>query len=113
MLRACVEMAKAWRIGQQLRRLDATMIVCDMNTSLTITGNGDVIQPHDGVIAIGSGGNYALAAARALLESGVEMDAEEIAKLSMKVAADLCIYTNHETVLEKIEVDGEVGKDKE
>uniref|UniRef100_A0A6U2XWN6 HslU--HslV peptidase n=1 Tax=Paramoeba aestuarina TaxID=180227 RepID=A0A6U2XWN6_9EUKA len=102
LLRACVEMAKAWRLGRELRRLEASMIVADKNISLTITGTGDVIQPHDGIVAIGSGGDFALACARGLLESKVDMDAEEIARLSMKVAADMCIYTNHNFVVEKL-----------
>ena len=105
LLRACVEMAKAWRTGRELRRLEATMIVANHDISLTITGIGDVVQPHDGVIAIGSGGNYALAAARALLAIENEMSAEEIAMLSMKIAADMCIYTNGNFVVEKLTKD--------
>jgi len=102
LLRACVEMAKSWRLGKQLRPLEATMIVANREMSLTITGMGDVLQPHDGLIAIGSGGNYALSAARALLSVETNLTAEEIARVSMKVAADLCIYTNHEFSVEKI-----------
>ena len=86
-LRACVEMAKAWRMDKYLRRLEAIMIVCDANVSLTLTGNGDVIEPVDGVIGIGSGGLFATAAARALLD--VEgMDAEAVGRKAMTIAAD-------------------------
>ncbi|BDA40856.1 ATP-dependent protease subunit HslV [Coccomyxa sp. Obi] len=92
--RAAVELAKSWRLDKYLRRLDATMIVADAKESLTITGNGDVVEPHDGVIAIGSGGPYALAAARALIDLP-DYDAKAIADKSMKIAADTCIYTNH------------------
>jgi len=102
LLRASVEMAKAWRTGRELRRLEATMIVANHDISLTITGIGDVVQPHDGVIAIGSGGHYALAAARALLAVENGMSAEEIAMLSMKIAAEMCIYTNGNFVVEKL-----------
>jgi len=102
LLRSCVEMAKAWRLGRELRRLEAEMIVADPSISLTITGHGDVIQSPDGLVAIGSGGLFAISAARALVNSGIDLDAESIAHQSMKVAADLCIYTNHEFVIEKL-----------
>jgi ATP-dependent HslUV protease subunit HslV len=99
--RACVELAKDWRTDRYLRRLEAMMAVADKDRSFTLTGNGDVLEPEDGVIAIGSGGNYALAAARALLEAG-EMSAEEIARRAMKIAAEICVYTNNNVILETI-----------
>lgn len=99
LMRACVELAKDWRMDKYLRRLEAMMIVVDKNISLVLTGNGDVLEPEDGIAGIGSGGNYALAAARALA-SLEEISAEEIVKKSMKVASDLCVYTNNNIVLE-------------
>jgi ATP-dependent HslUV protease subunit HslV len=99
--RACVELAKDWRTDRYLRRLEAMMAVADADRSFTLTGQGDVLEPEDGVIAIGSGGNYALAAARALLE--VEgLTAEAIARRAMKIAADICVYTNHSLIVETI-----------
>lgn len=98
--RSCVELAKDWRTDKYLRRLEAMMAVVDKNVSLIVTGVGDVLEPEDGIIGIGSGGNYALAAARALIDS--DLSAEEIAKKSMKIASDLCIYTNNSLVIEKI-----------
>ena len=98
--RACVELAKLWRTDKYLRRLDALMLVADKDVSLTVTGGGDVIEPHDGIIAIGSGGSYALAAARALIDS--DMEPLDIAKKSMNIAADICVYTNHNFVEECI-----------
>jgi ATP-dependent HslUV protease subunit HslV len=99
--RACVELAKDWRTDRYLRRLEAMMAVADKDRSFTLTGNGDVLEPEDGIIAIGSGGNYALAAARALLEVG-GMSAEEIARRAMKIAAEICVYTNTNVILETI-----------
>lgn len=99
--RACVELAKDWRTDKYLRKLEAMMIVVDRNSSLIISGTGDVIEPEDGILAIGSGGNYALSAARALADVP-NLDAEEIARKSMRIAADICIYTNHNTTLKKI-----------
>lgn len=99
--RACVELAKDWRTDKYLRRLEAMMAVVDKDHSFVLTGNGDVLQPDDGIIGIGSGGNYALSAARALIDT--DLSAEEIVRKSMKIAADICIYTNHSLVLEKIE----------
>jgi len=99
--RACVELAKDWRTDRYLRRLEAMMAVADRDRSFTITGNGDVLEPEDGVIAIGSGGNYALAAARALIEVP-DMTAEQIARRAMKIAADICVYTNHSVIVESI-----------
>lgn len=100
--RACVELAKDWRTDRYLRRLEAMMAVVDETTSLVLTGTGDVLEPEDGLIAIGSGGNYALAAARALLDRE-EMDAEAIARRAMKIAADICVYTNENVTLESLE----------
>ncbi len=99
--RACVELAKDWRTDRYLRRLEAMMIVADKERSFTITGNGDVLEPSDGAVAIGSGGNYALAAARALLTMP-ELTAEEIARRAMKIAADICIYTNENLIVETL-----------
>ncbi len=98
--RACVELAKDWRTDRYLRRLEAMMIVADKDVSLVLSGNGDVLEPEDGIVGIGSGGSYALAAARAL--SDTDMTAEEIALKSMQIAADICIYTNHNIIVEKI-----------
>ncbi len=99
--RAAVEMAKDWRTDRYLRRLEALMAVADKDVSLVITGNGDVLEPEDGIIGIGSGGSYALAAARALIDID-GLDAETIARRAMKVAADICVYTNHSVTLEKM-----------
>jgi ATP-dependent HslUV protease subunit HslV len=99
--RAAVELAKDWRTDRYLRRLEALLAVADANRSLLITGQGDVLEPEDAVIGIGSGGNYALAAARALLP--VEgLDADEIARRAMRIAADICVYTNGNIVLETL-----------
>jgi ATP-dependent HslUV protease subunit HslV len=101
LMRACVELAKDWRTDKYLRRLEAMMIVVDKNISLVLTGNGDVLEPEDGIAGIGSGGNYALAAARAL--SSIEnLSAEKIVTRSMKIAADLCVYTNNNVVIETL-----------
>lgn len=99
--RACVELAKDWRTDRYLRRLEAMMIVADKDVSLVLTGTGDVLDPEDGMMGIGSGGTYALAAARALYES--DLDAEAIAARAMSIAADICVYTNSNVILEKIE----------
>lgn len=98
--RACVELAKDWRTDRYLRRLEALMAVCDKDTSLILTGNGDVVEPQDGIIGIGSGGNYALAAARALMDS--DHDAETVARKALQIAADICVYTNGNIVIEKL-----------
>jgi ATP-dependent HslUV protease subunit HslV len=100
LMRACVELAKDWRTDRYLRRLEAMMAVADAATSLVITGQGDVLEPEDGIIGIGSGGNYALAAARALIDS--RLDAEAIVKKAMKVAADICVYTNENVTIETL-----------
>lgn len=102
LVRACVELAKDWRMDRYLRRLEAMMIVVDEKVSLILSGTGDVIEPDDGILAIGSGGNYALSAARALIDVK-GMDAEKIARKSMEIAADICIYTNHNLTLESID----------
>ncbi|WP_140985690.1 ATP-dependent protease subunit HslV [Asticcacaulis tiandongensis] len=99
--RACVDLAKDWRTDRYLRRLEAMLLVGDRNTILTITGVGDVLEPEDGVAAIGSGGTYALSAARALLE--YEPDAEVIARKAMKIAGEICVYTNGNVTLESLE----------
>lgn len=93
LVRACVELAKDWRTDKYLRKLEAMMIVADKNNVLVLTGNGDVLEPEDGIVAIGSGGNYALSAARGIAQ--YEDDAEIIAEKAMSIAADICIYTNH------------------
>jgi ATP-dependent HslUV protease subunit HslV len=99
--RACVELAKDWRTDRYLRRLEAMMAVADDVHSFTLTGNGDVLEPEDGIIAIGSGGNFALAAARALLTVD-GLTAEDIARRAMKIAGDICIYTNHNLIVETL-----------
>lgn len=98
--RACVELAKDWRTDRYLRRLEAMMIVADTDVTLTLVGTGDVLEPEEGVVGIGSGGNYALAAAQALYDS--DLSAEEIAKKAMAIAADICIYTNSNLTIEKL-----------
>jgi ATP-dependent HslUV protease subunit HslV len=99
--RACVELAKDWRMDKYLRRLEAMMIVIDKDVSLILSGTGDVIEPEDGIVAIGSGGNYALSAARALADQK-DLSAEDIVKKSMKIAGDICVYTNNNITLEKL-----------
>lgn len=99
--RACVELAKDWRTDRYLRHLEAMMLVADKSVSLAITGNGDVLEPEQGVMAIGSGGNFALAAARALVDT--DIDAEEIARRAMKIASDICVYTNNNFVVETLD----------
>ncbi|MDF2764627.1 MAG: hslV [Rhodospirillales bacterium] len=99
--RACVELAKDWRTDRFLRRLEAMMAVADRNVSLVLTGTGDVLEPEEGLIGIGSGGGYALAAARALMTVD-ELDAETVARRAMKIAAEICVYTNQNIVVEKL-----------
>ena len=99
--RACVELAKDWRTDRYLRRLEAMMAVADDKVSLVLSGNGDVLEPEDGLIGIGSGGPYALAAARALIGLD-DMDAESIARKAMEIAAGICVYTNENVVLESL-----------
>jgi len=98
--RACVELAKDWRTDRYLRRLEAMMIVADKRVTLVLTGTGDVLEPDGGAIGIGSGGNYALAAARALM--GSDLGAEEIARKAMAIAAEICVYTNDQVVIETL-----------
>ena len=98
--RACVELAKDWRTDRYLRRLEAMMIVADKEVTLVLTGTGDVLEPEHNVMGIGSGGNYALAAARALLDT--DMDAEEIVRKSLDIAAEICVYTNRNLTIESL-----------
>jgi ATP-dependent HslUV protease subunit HslV len=98
--RACVEMAKDWRTDRYLRRLEAMMIVADRTVTLVLTGTGDVLEPERGIIAIGSGGNYALAAARALADT--DLDPEAIARKAMAIAAEICVYTNNNLTVETL-----------
>lgn len=99
--RAAVELAKEWRTDKYLRRLEALLTVADANVSLLITGQGDVLEPENNITGIGSGGNYALSAARALIDT--DLSAEEIAKKSIQIAADICVFTNSNITIEKIE----------
>jgi len=101
LVRACVELTKDWRTDRYLRRLEAMMAVADKNVSLILSGTGDVLEPEDGIIGIGSGGGYALAAARALIAID-GLDAETVARRAMAIAADICIYTNDKVTLEKL-----------
>ncbi|WP_109809554.1 ATP-dependent protease subunit HslV [Sphingosinithalassobacter portus] len=103
LLRAAVELAKEWRTDKYLRNLEAMLIVADKDVTLIITGNGDVLEPVEGIAAIGSGGNYALSAARALVE--YEPDAETLARKAMKIAADICVYTNENLTVEILDSD--------
>lgn len=98
--RACVELAKDWRTDRYLRRLEAMLIVADQSVSLLVSGTGDVLDPQDPVMAIGSGGNYALAAARALIDG--DYSAAEIAKRSLEIAAEICVYTNNNIVMKTL-----------
>lgn len=100
LMRACVELAKDWRTDRYLRKLEAMLIVADASNVLVITGNGDVLEPENGVAAIGSGGNYALSAARALMDT--DYTAEDIARRAMKIAADVCVFTNENLILESL-----------
>ncbi|MDG1438917.1 MAG: ATP-dependent protease subunit HslV [Emcibacteraceae bacterium] len=99
--RACVEMAKDWRTDRYLRKLEAMMAVVDKDVSLILTGTGDVLEPADGIIAIGSGGNFALAAAKALMDQ--DLDAEEIGRKSLEIAAEICVYTNNNLTAETLD----------
>ena len=105
LMRASVELAKDWRQDRYLRKLEAMMIVCDADHSLILSGTGDVLDSDDGILAIGSGGNFALSAARALhaVADQANLDAEDIARHAMQVAGDICVYTNHNVVVETIE----------
>ena len=101
--RACVELAKEWRTDKYLRRLEAMMIVADKDVSLLLSGTGDVLETDDGILAIGSGGPYANSAAKALLKN-TKMNAKEVAIESLNIAADICVYTNHNLVTEEIKI---------
>ena len=99
--RAAVELAKLWRTERALRRLEALLVIADRETSLIVTGNGDVIEPEDAIMAIGSGGSYALVAARALLHN-TELDAREIVGKGLTIAGDICVYTNQQQTIEEL-----------
>lgn len=101
LMRACVELGKDWRTDKYLRRLEAMMAVADAKSTLLLSGTGDVVEPEDGVLGIGSGGNYALAAARALMDTN--LPAAEIARRALQIAAQICVYTNDQIVIESIE----------
>jgi ATP-dependent HslUV protease subunit HslV len=101
LMRAAVELAKDWRTDRYLRRLEAMMIVADSRISLVLTGTGDVLEPENGVMGIGSGGNYALAAARALVDT--DMEAEAIVRKAMAIASEICVYTNHSVTVETLQ----------
>ena len=101
LVKAAVELAKDWRTDRALRRLEALLAVANKEASLIITGNGDVVEPEGGIIAIGSGGNYALASARALLEN-TDLGAREITEKSLSIAGDICVFTNHNVTLEEL-----------
>jgi len=102
--RAAVELAKDWRTDRFLRRLEALLVVADRESSLIVSGTGDVIEPEDGICAIGSGGNYALSAARALVQHS-PLDARQIAEESMRIAAQICVFTNDQVVVEELEAE--------
>ncbi|WP_332059799.1 MULTISPECIES: ATP-dependent protease subunit HslV [unclassified Bartonella] len=103
LMRACVELAKDWRTDRYLRRLEAMMLVADKKVTLALTGLGDVLEPEDGVMAIGSGGNFALSAARALMD--MDLDAETIARKAMDIAAKICVYTNDHFTIETLDAE--------
>ena len=103
LMRACVELAKDWRTDKYLRNLEAMMLVADKKITLCVTGNGDVLEPEHGVMAIGSGGNYAQSAARALADS--KLSAEDVAKKAMEIAAEICVYTNANVVVESLDAE--------
>ncbi|WP_375678520.1 MULTISPECIES: ATP-dependent protease subunit HslV [unclassified Bartonella] len=103
LMRACVELAKDWRTDRYLRRLEAMMLVADKKVTLALTGLGDVLEPEDGVMAIGSGGNFALSAARALMD--LDLDAETIARKAMAIAAKICVYTNDHFTIETLDAE--------
>jgi len=104
LVRSAVEMAKDWRTDKVLRRLEALLLVADQKSSLILTGNGDVIEPEDSLMAIGSGGHFAQSAARALLDN-TDLDAKSIVEQSLKIAADICVYTNTNLVIEELDSD--------
>jgi len=103
LVRSAVELAKDWRSDRALRKLEAMLVVANQEASLIITGNGDVVEPEEGLIAIGSGGNYAQAAATALLKN-TDLSAQEIVTKSLSIAADICVFTNHNTTIESLDI---------
>ena len=103
LVRSAVELAKDWRSDRALRKLEAMLVVANKEASLIITGNGDVVEPEEGLIAIGSGGNYAQAAATTLLQN-TDLSAEEIVAKSLSIAADICVFTNHNTTIESLDI---------
>jgi ATP-dependent HslUV protease subunit HslV len=105
LVRAAVELAKDWRMDRALRRLEAMLAVADQDASLIITGNGDVIEPEYGIMAIGSGGPYAQSAARALMDN-TDLSARDIVEKGLEIAADVCVYTNHQRIIEEINYQG-------
>lgn len=107
--RSCVELAKGWRTDKYLRRLEASLLVADKKASFEITGNGDVLESHDGVLGVGSGSNFAIAAARAQMDNP-DLSAEDVAKKAMKIASEMCIYTNDQFTMESLAMEEE-GKD--
>lgn len=108
--RACVALAKDWRTDRYLRRLEAMMLVADADVTLVLSGTGDVLEPEGGLMGIGSGGAYALAAARALTEHAEEMDAVSIAEAAMKIAAGICVFTNERILVETLEIGASAAK---
>jgi ATP-dependent HslUV protease subunit HslV len=100
--RAAVELAQEWRTQQAMKNLEALLIVMNDEEMLLVSGNGEVIAPDDGILAIGSGGNYALAAARAMKKHNIEMSAKEIAESALNIAADICVFTNHNIIVEEM-----------
>lgn len=103
LVRSAVELAKDWRMDKYLRKLEAMLIVADKKNILILTGNGDVIEPEDGLAAIGSGGTYALSAARGIAAVAPNLPAEEVVRHAMKIAADICVYSNHNITIEKVQ----------
>ena len=110
--RSCVELAKGWRTDKYLRRLEASLLVADKKASFEITGNGDVLESHDGVLGVGSGSNFAIAAARAQMDNP-ELSAEDVAKKAMQIASEMCIYTNDQFTMESLAMVEEKEEDTE
>jgi len=110
--RSCVELAKGWRTDKYLRRLEASLLVADKTVSLEITGNGDVLESHDGVLGVGSGSHFAIAAARAQMDNP-DLSAEDVARKSMEIASDMCVYTNKSFVVESMKVQEKKEVDEE
>lgn len=102
LVRSAVELAKDWRTDKYLRRLEAMLIVADKNNILIVSGNGDVLEPEDDIAAIGSGGAFALSAARGIVSTGTKMSAEKVVKQAMQIAADICVFSNHNILIEKV-----------